>query len=447
MKKILHKLGGRFHQRFQGEDVGAVLARGASGAFVVRVLGAGSALGVQILLARLLGATSYGDYIYAITWMNFLALFSRLGLDSACLRFVAAYHGLEKWSLLRGLLQRSQQIALVSSVLTALAAGGVVWLIGDSLRPELRAVFWVAWLLVPARVLLEIYFSSLWALKRVVLAQVLREVFRPLLLACGVYLIFEVLGQAGSAPKVMAVYLVVTVVAPILAGWSLHRTLPPPYHTARAQYKTKEWCRVAIPLLLVAGFHLALYQTDILMIGAFLGTTDAGIYAAATRVASLILFGVIAVNAIAAPMISELYAQGRHNDLQRMITLAARGILIYSLPVTLFIVVLGKWMLGFFGQAFTGGYTALVVLAVGQLVVALAGSVGFLMIMTDHHHEATWIVGGSALLNVILNATLIPVMGIPGAAVATTVANSMNSLVLSVYVKKKLNISATAIRI
>jgi len=52
-----------------------------------------------------------------------------------------------------------------------------------------------------------------------------------------------------------------------------------------------------------------------LMLDALRGTTEAAIYRRASRLAMLPAFGVSAANTIRAPLISELYSQGRTGDL------------------------------------------------------------------------------------------------------------------------------------
>ncbi len=52
----------------------------------------------------------------------------------------------------------------------------------------------------------------------------------------------------------------------------------------------------------------------------------------------------------AAPMISGLFATGRMDDLQRMMSPVAKGILEIFLPVVLGLVVSGAWILSFSDQ-------------------------------------------------------------------------------------------------
>lgn len=47
---------------------------------------------------------------------------------------------------------------------------------------------------------------------------------------------------------------------------------------------------------------------------------------------------------------------------------------------------------------------------------------GYMMTMTGHHKQGAVVLGGSVVLNIVLNAILIPRYGIIGAALATCVA-------------------------
>jgi O-antigen/teichoic acid export membrane protein len=445
MNERIRNLISTYREDLRKSEAGTVMVRGAGSAFAIKISGTGIALAVQIFLARLLKVESFGQYIYVLSWLNLVALTSILGLDTASLRFVAEYQGLEKWGLLRGFLQRSSQIGLACSCFIALLAVGAVYLLKDRLGSGLSGTFWVACLILPAFVLLQIRNAALRAFKKIVQAQAPMEILRPSLVAGGVLLLFIINGQSPRAPAAMTVNLLATIIALIVTNSFLHRALPNPAHTVSRKYRSSEWIRVALPLLMISGFLMILSQIDIIMVGALLDTTKAGIYSAANRLATLISFGLVAVNTIAAPMISELYAQGKIKELQRIVSLGSWGILAFSLPASIIILSGGKFILGLFGSAFTAGYSALVILTLGQLVNALSGSVGFLMTMTGQQKEAAKIVGTSAILNVLLNGFLIPRLGIIGAAVATSLSTATWNIAMLHYVLKHHGINPTAL--
>ena len=72
-----------------------------------------------------------------------------------------------------------------------------------------------------------------------------------------------------------------------------------------------------------------------------------------------------------------------------------------------------------YGVAFETAYVPLLILCIGQLVNASMGSVASLLNMTGHERETTKSVLVGAVVNVVLNLSLVPVWGMTGAAIAT----------------------------
>ncbi len=429
----------------RGEGVGAELARGALGSFAIRVGVAGVGFGLQLLLTRLLGPEAFGHYVYALSWITFISQAGVLGFDTASLRFVAAHQARAEWSELRGFLRRSLQVAGLLSLALAGLMALVVWGLRARLAPDLLAPLAIASLLLPLVALLQVAVAQLQALRQVVVGQAVQGVLRPLLIVATLGLLV-----LGGGPRPTALTAIVanagaTAVA-CGVGWAcLRRALPAAVHTAGAVYRTRAWITTAIPLFLITAAQLLLSQTDVLMLGAMRNTTEAGVYAVASQLATLITFAIMAANTIVAPMIAALHAQGRRAELQRVLTLSSRGVLAYAIPVVLVLVVAGRWILSLYGPAFVAGYVPLLVLAVGQLAIAVCGSVGFLLTMTGHEGVATRAIGLSALVNVLLNLALIPRLGQTGAAIATAIATAMRSLVLSRQVHRLLGYDATAL--
>jgi O-antigen/teichoic acid export membrane protein len=163
-------------------------------------------------------------------------------------------------------------------------------------------------------------------------------------------------------------------------------------------------------------------RTDILMLGFFREDADVGIYRVASQIAALVVFGLQIINSIQGPHIAHLYAQGEMKTLQRMITRSAQLVFMIALPSVLIIVVFGPFVIRtLYSPEFSDAYLPLVILCVGQLVNASAGSVGSLLNMTGHEKETTKSVFIGATVNLVLNLILTPLWGPIGAATATTV--------------------------
>lgn len=434
--------GGSWSER---PSVSRLLVQGASASFLTRALGTGLAFGAHVLMARLLGADSYGDYFYALTIINILSLLCKFGMDTATLRFVPVYWAQSRWSLLRGFFRRARQVAWALSLLAAALIAVVAHLFRDAMRPELARAFVAGSLVLPFTVLIQVRSAGLQALKRIVQSQFPPEVARFLLLGAGVAAAVFLLDLRVTASLALLIEAAAIAVSLVLSNWLLGRSLPDRLSDEEPEYRTREWVVTAFPLSLISGLLLILNQTGVIAVGALAGTMLAGLFGVAARVASLISFGLTAVNSIAAPMISELYWLRKTEELQKMLSHAAIGLVVFSLVVGAGVITLGRFILSLFGPEFVAAYWALVILVIGQLVNALAGPSGFLMTMTGHERTAAKIILGGVILNIVLSVALIPPFGLVGAAIATTAAIAFWNIAMYLHVRRTIGVDPTVL--
>lgn len=429
--------------RFAGSSTEAALTRTVGGAFIVNILGIGVSFLLQILLARLLGVQDFGQYALVLTWISLLLLVAKLGLDTATLRFLPEYSAKGQWALLRGFERRSTQAALAMSLAMAGGVVAAVLMLNHRLEPGLAPAFYVGSLLLPAVTYLSLQGAHLQAFHQVIWSQTSQNLVRPLLLMAGLTLFGLILELPLSAARAMELSLIVTLLT--IAGMALlkRRLLPYIFFQGERNYHDGMWTGVAIPMLFITSFNMILNQADIIMVGSLLSTREAGIYAAVSRIASLIPFAIVLVNTITSPLIAELYSQRRLHDMQRMMTRVAWGSMLVSAPLCLGIVVTAPYLLGLFGPDFISGSTSLAILAFSRLMIALTGSVGYLMSMTGHHKPAATILGVGAILNIVLDIILIPPFGIEGAAVASVITTTLWCIAMVLYAQRHIGINAT----
>jgi len=433
----------KFVDRLHGSGNGAILIRGALGAYATKILGLAVGFILQLLLARLLGATQYGVYIYALSWINIFALLSSLGLNTSLVRFVAAYNSGEEWGLLRGLLRRSAQWGVCASLLVVSVAGVVIWLLRDHSLQGQTLTFSVAFVMLPLLVVVRMRVSVLRALKRVVLSSLPESVMRPSMIGVILGGLFLCLRRPLKAEQAMIIHvIVVTSLVAVVTVW-LKTSLPEQLRHTRPAYEDKEWLKTSLPLLLISGMYLVMGQTDIIMIGALLGPERTGIYGIALRISILMRIGSFSVNAIAAPIFSELYSTQETRELQRVVTLAARAVFLFTGLASVVLILLGHYILGLFGDEFVVGYVPLVILLCGQAVRAGVGPVDSLLSMTGHQNAVARIISVCAVLNIVLNAILVPRLGLAGAAIATAFSTVLWNVAMLRYVVTHLGINPT----
>lgn len=438
---MIYSVFARWLRHPRTDTTKAVFARGAGYTLVIKVAGLALAFGLQLLLARLLGVGVYGQYIYVFTWITVLAVLGKLGFDTASLRFISEYSAQEKWGLVRSFVRCGSQITIFTSLVISVIAASMIGFFFDDIGADVGQAFLVGFVLLPIVVLLQVYSAHLQALKHVVLAQIPSAILRPIMLTLGILMAIGLYGGQLSASDVMVVEIVVFVAIAVFVWWLYHAKVP--HGVVCSDYRLGQWLRSSVTFLLLSGLYTLQVRTDVLMIGVLAGTSEAGVYSVATRVAESLLLGLAAVNMIAAPMIAQLFSQGRMTELQEVVHFAAKASFAFSVPVAIVLILFGESVLGIFGLSFTAGYWPMVVLIVGQLVNALAGSVVFIMTMTGHEKFAAAMLGFSTLLNIVLNIILIPLYGITGAAIATAVTTVIWNMALFVAVWARIGINAS----
>ena len=401
---------------------------------------------ISLLLARLLGTTGYGAYVYAMAWVSLLSVLSIMGLDKLLVRQIAIYNTRSAWDLMSGLLRWTNLAGLLVSLGVALLTGVIIWILRGHLKLQTTSTLWIALIMLPLLVLMRLRRAAMRGLQHVVVGQLPEMLIMPvffIVLVGVVYLIFK---DTLSAQLAMGLQVVAAGIAFLIGARQLQISLPQFANEAFPAYQGWIWMRSVLSLLFIDSMSIINTQTDIIMLGVMRGTETVGIYAVAKKGAELITFVLLAVNMALAPTIASLYAAGEMEKLQRVITKSARAILLGSLPIAFVLIAFGHWfLLFFFGQDFTKGENALAILSVGQIINAATGSVGLLLIMTGYERDAAICVGISAVLNVVLNATLIPKWGLTGAAVATASSIIIWNILLAIWVYRRLGIHSTAL--
>jgi O-antigen/teichoic acid export membrane protein len=184
------------------------------------------------------------------------------------------------------------------------------------------------------------------------------------------------------------------------------------------------------------------------MLGFFQSSADVGVYRVAVQGATLVAFGLQVANFLIAPQFARLYALGDKAVLQRLVTMSARIILFASLPVALALMFAGGTIAGWlFGPEFEKSHMPMAILAGGQLISSVMGSVALLLSMSGHERDVARIMVFSAGLNILLNIVLIPPFQLVGAASATTISLATWNILLYRVVKERMGIDSTALAV
>jgi O-antigen/teichoic acid export membrane protein len=136
-----------------------------------------------------------------------------------------------------------------------------------------------------------------------------------------------------------------------------------------------------------------------------------------------------------------MYNQGKINQLKNYARNTTRLMTLAALPITLFIWFFPGFIMSLFGKDFTGGIWLLRILALGQFVSVISGSVSYLLIMSGHEKDMKNIRIINAILAIVLALILNPIYGAIGSALSTAIAIASTNLMGVGLVKKRLGFS------
>ncbi len=423
-----------------GSGLADRLATGSAAAFLVYLVGHGLAFLAQLLIARVLGADSYGIYAYVFAWMSVLAYFAMLGFNLALLRFVSAYFVTGYWGLLAGIIRYAEHRVIFASLVFA-GLGLLLALGADAeMKPELRVTFFIGYPLVLLLALVAIRCATVRAFGGIVAALVPIRIVREgvvFTFVCCLWLLPE---WRGGAPVVMMATVTGSALALLAANWARNQLRPPELQGVTAQYDIEAWRKAAAPLLIVAGMEALFDKTGVLVLGLAGQHEAAGIYALVFNMAMLVVLPRVAIDTMFAPSIARLHAEGRSSEVQALMTRASMLSLAVAACIAVAIAAISEPLLSWFGPGFSRGETALHILLIGQLFAAGAGSQLLVLAMTGHEAQAAWLLALSAIGHACLSVVLAGLFGLTGAAIAMTAAFIAWNVLMALNIWRKLGL-------
>jgi len=406
-------------------------------AIALRALGAAAGLAYSILLARLLGAEGSGLYYLAFTVVSIGTVIGRLGLDNALLRFTSIHADAKEWERVRAVGRLGLRLAAITSLVVTVLVILLAPLISTRVFRELelsRPLILMALSIAPLA-LLNLNAEILKGLKRVREAMIIQGVSLPLVAGLFLLILAGPFGLSGAVTG----YTLATIVV-CAASFVVMTNRIPADEQPRGSFERRKLLSTSWPLLVVAVMNLVIGLTDTVMLGIFMDSEAVGVYGVALRVTRLSSLVLVAVNSVVASEFSALWDAKKQANLSRLARLTTLGMTAVSILIFIVFSSFPQFIMGIFGPEFTQGSRTLVILALGQLITLGTGPVAILLMMTGHEKFHRDTVLASALINVILNAVLIPLYGIEGAAIATAISLSVKNIVAVLFVRAKLGI-------
>ena len=186
-------------------------------------------------------------------------------------------------------------------------------------------------------------------------------------------------------------------------------------------------------------------HTDTLSITFFRSLEEVGFYEVAFPTARLVRFFSMALGMVLLPTFSEMWAKKEKKTLSKTLSLILKYTLMISIPFVLVFISFPEVIIRvMFGAEYLQAATALQILALSSLATVFMGIFTNTFVSVGRPKFTTKVISVVAVLNVILNVSLVPVFGIVGAAVATGVSYFIGLIFYVVKVEKIIPVGLNA---
>ena len=362
------------------------------------------ALATFVIVARVAGPHVTGTYFYGVSVTSIFVILSDLGMTPVLIRAVAS--GREDTGALFGAVWRLKALLSPIAILAALGYGVL-----NGLDIVTMQTIGIACLVMTADTISLALYGALRG----------KQDLRPE--SVGMFL-----GQVITAT--FAIFAALTgggpqgLVAALLAGsswnvlWSFFKVRSARIAlTKPAGSDYRRLMHEALPFG-ISGIAVKLYSyVDTLMIRAYHGTEAVGMYAVAYKMTYALQFLPLTFTAALYPAFASAWSQKKHDELQKTFLGSLRLTAFFGFALSGALSALASEIIPVtYGRSYLGAVVPFQILPWVLLPIFMDFPVGSLLNATHRAHLKTTAMVGTMLVNVVLNAILVPSMGAVGAA-------------------------------
>jgi O-antigen/teichoic acid export membrane protein len=398
---------------------------------LLSALGQGLTPVTHIVVARLFGAAVFGAYQASVAVLDVLTRAGQVGSMGGMHRFIAAHRAAGDDDLTKRALGTGIRLTVgVSSVLAiglALLATPIARAWHESSLSATLPIMAPAVLLAATTLVLV---NATLGAKVARMSLYVRGIGEPALLLLAVVVAWRFGGTLRSlaVAHVTTAFLVtamaVAACARVFGASYLRQSLSSPRHPTFARF--------ALPMGASDLMSAILQRADTLLVASFAGLDALAIYTAAEFITRVIANPRYLFDYIIAPVVSEALHMKDRARIRYNLALATRWVTTVCAPIAVTVIVLRAEILHLYGATFVAGTSALIILAVDNLIVACLGLTPYVLSMGGRARLILIDNVVAAAVNIVLGLVLIPRMGISGAAIAVLVSTGGFQVALTI---------------
>lgn len=392
----------------------------------------------RILIARIFGPEVYGAFSISIMIVGLFCAFSSFGLVEGLLKYVSFYNGKKDTSRIQQIIRFSLTFSIISSVVSALLMFSLSNFIATVFFHDasLAYFFKLFSIAVPFSVIVQLLLSIIRAFEKIGWYSFILNIVQNISRVLSLVILILIWHNSGS----VAVSYLISIFAMLVVSFyvckkELSKFFLKPLKTA--QKTNNILISYSWPLLFSSLVMLLFGWIDTFSVAYYYGTKSAGIYNAALPIAMLLSFVPFLFVQLFFPVINKEYAKNNLETIRQLSKQIGKWIFIINLPILLIFTLFPGVIINLlFGADYLGAELSLIILSFGFFFMAQA-ELSLHLINTVGKSKLSFIdILLASLLNIILNITFIPIYGISGAALATSISYLFYSGLLMLQANK-----------
>ena len=389
---------------------------------VMRVASAALAFLNGIVLARVLGPDTYGQYVLILSWISLAYFTSTAGLPTLLLRETSLSNAARDDALSKGVVIFALYIFGGLLVLCGLAYGVASALPGVDLAVEGQGG--LAWAIVLFWGLSILFENATRGLGHTTMGQVAELILRPglgLVLFLGVAMLHGA-GLADENDALLALFAATLATAGFSAAvfWRIMRQR---WQTTQARFIWRDWLHGTLHNSVTNILLAMTLQVSFLVIGALAGEGDLGLYRAGYQLSIVAGIGLLAAKAVVGPQIGRSLRDPSTAPPAQVVRQAIATCLAFSLPLSAVLLIFpGTVMELVYGASYAGIETTVRILALGVIANSFFGPIDVALQVARRDR----LMMAAALARIVIHIGLLYLLtlpfGIAGAAAAHAIA-------------------------
>ncbi len=397
---------------------------GVSTVFAMGILASVLAYMLRLLLARNLSYEGYGLVSAIMALFGIFTVFQTLGLNSALVKYIAEFRARKEFENIKN----SIVITFVIQSTSTFILGIIFIIFSDLIAMDyfheasasfLIKIYAIGIMFSPAQNIAKAIFQGFQRMGYFSLVDLLKMLFVLVLTYLFLEMKFSVLAPILS-------YTLVYILPPLLYFPIILKKIFPEFIKIKTRFDSKiakNLVAFGIPVIFTEVASTIFVQIDTVIITLFRSLTEVAIYNAGMPTASILWKLTAALSIVLLPLSSELWAIDKKERIKKGLFDAYKYSTILILPASLIMFIFPEIILKeLFGGGYVGAANVLRILSIGSIIFTVSAINNSVLIGIGQPKEVSKIMLIGSLFNLIGNLIFIPIYGIEGAAVTTSLS-------------------------